>query len=84
MPSVARFGAEVEEPARRDLVVADEVDSRLNHEIEVGGGFWGSSEMLALGIGGEGAVGGDLDENFLSPSKKNFARTRTGSRTLTA
>jgi hypothetical protein len=69
---VAEFGAEVEEPARRDLVVADEVDSRLDHEIEVGGGFGGSSEMLALGIGGERAVGGAFDEKLFVAFEEEF------------
>lgn len=77
---MAAFGAEVEEPARRDIVDSDEVDSRLNHEIEVGGGFWGSSEMLALGIGGEGAVGGSLDEKLFVAFEEEFRAHAHGQR----
>ncbi len=68
----AAFGAEVEEPARGDIVDADEVDARLDHEVEIGGGLGGSSEMLALGIGGERAVGGAFDEKLFVAFEEKF------------
>ena len=67
----AEFLAEIEKPTGWDIVDPDEVHAGLAHQFKIGAGFFRIPEMLALGVGSEGAVGHSLDEKlFISLEKK--------------
>ena len=65
-------GTKVQEPPRRDIINADEVDPRHGHHVEVARGFFRIPEMVARGIGRERTVGRPLDEKLLLALEKKL------------
>ena len=69
-PNASRC-AQVQKPARRHIVDADEIHTGLDHHVEILCRRLGSPEVVALGVGRERAVGHAFDEKlFISLEEK--------------
>ncbi len=66
------LGAGIEEPARRDVVNADKVESGLAHHGEIRARFFRSAEMVALLVGREWPVGDAFDEKLFFALEEKF------------
>ena len=58
------LGEQVHEPARRDVVDAQQVDAQFAHERQVGAGFFRRADEVSRRVGMERAVGDALEEEF--------------------
>lgn len=68
----ASRSTEIEEPARGNIINANEVDACFAHHIEIAGGFLWVAEMLSLRIGREGTIGHTLDEKLFITLKEEL------------
>ncbi len=66
------LGEQVHEPARRDVVNAQQVDAQFAHEREVGADLVRRADEVPGGVGMKRAVGDALEEKFVFAPEKEF------------
>jgi hypothetical protein len=71
---------EIEKPARRDVIDAEEIGAEFPDEREIGSGLFEGGEGLSIFSGSKRAIGDALEIKFLSAATKNFPSTVTRGR----
>ena len=75
------LGGEIEKPAWRDVVDAEQVRAEFLDEREIGSGLFEGSEGLTISSGSERAVGDAFEKKLLGASSKEFS-VHSDSRTI--
>ena len=66
------FSGQIEEPAWRDVIEAEDIGPELANLLQITGGLLRGREHFTLGIRGEGAVGDSLDVELAGPEAEEL------------